>query len=109
MRINEVAGVTSDSGRLVALTSFLTGRAEDTSAPTKISINAFLKMAQNMGMAIDERQLRDLATQPPLNQVITNIDTNDVFFGGENVENSTMTVQQAEKTVGTMAKRAAGV
>ena len=38
MRITEVAGVASDSGRLIALTSFLTGRAEDTSAPTKIYI-----------------------------------------------------------------------
>lgn len=109
MQISEVAGVTNDAGRLVALTSFLTGRAEDTSAPTKISIQAFLKMANNMGIAINDRQLRDLATRPPLNQVITNIDTTDVFFGGDDVENSTMTVKQAQDTVNSMAKRAAGV
>ena len=109
MRIDEVAGVATDTGRLVALVSFLIGRAEDKAAPTKISIDAFLKMANDMGIAMDDRQLRDLAERPPLNQVITNVDDTDVFFGQDEVESTTMTVSQAQDTVDKMAKRAAGV
>lgn len=109
MRIDEVAGVINDAGRLVALVSFLIGRAEDTSAPTKISIDAFLSMANDMGIAMDERQLRSVAQQPPLNQVITNVDATDVFFGSDDVESTTMSVSQAQDTVNKMAKRAAGV
>jgi len=109
MLIREVTDVNQQ--KLVALGEFLIGRAGDTGAKKSISIGAFVNMAQSMGINISAEnnasQLRDLAEKPPLNNIIVNITDDEVIFAGANQSSGdTMTVDQAEKTVEKMAKRA---
>ena len=111
MLIREVTNVNNQ--KLVALGEFLIGRAGDTGAQKSISIDAFVNMAQSMGVNIsaenNAKQLRDLADQSPLNNIIVNITDDKIIFtgAGEDTQSTdTMSVDQAEKTVEKMAKRA---
>jgi hypothetical protein len=105
MLICEVTDVSQE--KLVALGQFLIGRAGDTGAKKSISIDAFVNMAQSMGININKDSLRDLAEKQPLDNVIVNITDDEVIFTGANTASAdTMTVDQAEKTVEKMAKRA---
>jgi hypothetical protein len=105
MLIREVTDVSQE--KLVALGQFLIGRAGDTGAKKSISIEAFVNMAQSMGINVNKDSLRDLAEKEPLNNVIVNITDDEVIFTGANSAGAdTMTVDQAEKTVEKMAKRA---
>ena len=105
MLICEVTDVSQE--KLVALGQFLIGRAGDTGAKKSISIDAFVNVAQSMGININKDSLRDLAEKQPLDNVIVNITDDEVIFTGANTASAdTMTVDQAEKTVEKMAKRA---
>ena len=107
MLIREVAGADPDINRLVALSQFLLGRAEDTDAQKTISVGSFLNLAANMGISLTRDRLIDLIQQPPLNGVISNVQGDDVVFQGSEAQvTDTMTVDQAQKTVDSMAKRA---
>ena len=106
MLICEVTDISQE--KLVALGQFLIGRAGDTGAKKSISIDAFVNMAQSMGINVNKDSLRDLAEKQPLDNVIVNITDDEVIFTGANTASAdTMTVDQAEKTVEKMAKRAA--
>ena len=107
MLIREVASVGNQ--KLMALGEFLVGRAGDTGAKKKISVDAFLNMAQGMGVNITANQLRDLAEQEPLKNIIVNITDDEVIFTGAGTSTQatdTMSVQQAQDTVEKMAKNA---
>jgi hypothetical protein len=105
MLIREVTDV--DNEKLIALGQYLIGRADDTGAKKAITIDAFVNMAQSMGLNLSKENIRDLAEKPPLNNVIVNITDDEVIFTGANSASAdTMTVDQAEKTVEKMAKRA---
>jgi len=105
MRIREVAGEV-DTNKLAALSQFLLGRAEDTDAAKTISTTAFIKLASNMGISITPDRLADLIQQPPLNNIIANVEGDTITFQGADVIPAAMTVDQARQTVDTMAKRA---
>lgn len=108
MRINEVSGSEHESARLAALTQFLVARAKDTNARKKISTEAFLKLARGQGISLTADQLKTLAVQPPLSNLIQEVNDNEITFkgAGEEQVSTTMTVDQARKTVDQMAKRA---
>jgi hypothetical protein len=108
MRLWEFAGAV-EKQQLVALSEFLLGRADDTGAEFKISIPTFLGMASDMGVNITDSQLRDLATQEPLSNVIVNVTGDEIIFAGGGSDakiSDTMTVTQAQDTVEKMAKNA---
>lgn len=111
MRICEFQESSVDSSKLVALAQFLLGRAKDTDAKRTINTKSFLSLAKNMGISLTADQLKTLITQPPLNNVIANVEGDDengtVIFKGEEQVTDTMTVDQARQTVDAMAKRAA--
>lgn len=97
----------ANNQKLVALSHFLIGRAGDTGAKKSISIDAFVNLAQSMGINVNKDSIRDFAEKEPLNSVIVNITDDDVIFTGANQASAdTMSVDQAEKTVEKMAKRA---
>ena len=105
MLICEVTDISQE--KLVALGQFLIGRAGDTGAKKSISIEAFVNMAQSMGINVNKDSLRDLAEKEPLNNVIVNITDDEVIFtGANNASADTMTVDQAQDTVEKMAKNA---
>lgn len=111
MLIREFDSAKNDSGKLAALAQLLSNRADDTNAQKTIGIKSFLSLAKNLGVNLSPAQLRNLVQQPPLNNFIQNVDGDDttgqVVFKGAEQAPTTMPVDQAQKTVDQMAKRAA--
>lgn len=107
MRILEVEQQAADVLKLAGLAEFLIGRSDDTGASKQISVDAFVNMARNLGVSIDAARLQDLAGQPPLSNVINKVTDDTIYFTGSEPPDQTMNVDQARKTVDTMAKRAA--
>ena len=106
MRISELAD--DPSKKLAALSQFLIGRIDDTGAEGKISVPAFVKMANNLGIPVTEDTLRDLVGQQPLRNLITSVDDREIRFRGTNnpADPETLSVSQSEKIVDKLAKRA---
>lgn len=101
--------VDPNTEKLLALSQYILGRADDTAASKKINIESFLNLAHSMGVNITDSKLRDMATQPPLSNVIVNVTDNEVVFAGAGQDTQvtdTMTVTQAQDTVEKMAQRA---
>jgi hypothetical protein len=91
---------------LVALSQFLLSRAKDTDAKNSISVEAFIKLAANMGISITSQQLIQMAQQEPLSNVIADVNDEQIIFKGSEESSTTMSVDQARATVDRMAKRA---
>jgi hypothetical protein len=110
MRLFEFDVSTAQTEKLAALGQFLLSRAQNTNAEKKISIAAFLKLANNMGISLTDDQLRNIAQQEPLSAIIANIegddDTGEIMFKGSDEVAPNMSVDQARDTVDSMAKRA---
>jgi hypothetical protein len=106
-----------DTQKLVALGEFLLSRSTDTGTNKTIDLAAFINMANDMGISMTGKQLKDQSLLPPLSNLITNIEIDPadpekgiVYFQGADApsdkDSDTMTVDQARKTVDSMAKRA---
>ena len=108
MLLKEVLNPNSE--KLVALSTYIADRATDTGSKRKVDINAFLQMAQNLGISLTADQLRDIAGQEPLSNIIANVTNDEVILKGAgegDTVSDKMTVKQAQDTVEKMAKRAA--
>ena len=108
MQIREVMDG-PDADKLLALSQFLISRAQDTDAQKKISVSAFLNLAHGMGISLTQDNLTSLSQRPPLSNLIQSIQGDEILFRGADQAQvtDTMTVDQARKTVNSMAKRAA--
>jgi hypothetical protein len=108
MRITEVEDVQVNVPKLIALANFLIGRADDTGAQKKFSLDGFLNLAHNMGIGISEENLRNLASQGILQSVIANVTPNEVIFVGADdiTGNLQAKADQSQSIVKQMAKRA---
>lgn len=111
MRIDEVESAgTIDLTKLVALSQFLLGRAEDVGAEKRISLESFLKQAHNLGIGITAENLKNLATAGPLRNVIANVTPTEVIFAGAgDIGGDTqapVSPEQNQNIVAGMAKRA---
>lgn len=110
MRVTEVAQPnTPDPNRILGLVEFLRGRAGDQGGRLQISQQAFMKLAQQLGINITSQNLGDLINQPPLNNVLEPLDPGSgmiTFKGGEKTTTK-MPVDKAQDIVSKMAKRAA--
>ena len=96
--------------QLTALAEYLLGRADDENTEHTVPIGVFLSMAHNMGVNITDQQLRTLATKDPLKNIISNVDADNIILVGAGVTGDegadTMTVDQAQDTVASMADNA---
>ena len=106
MRLVEFA--TPDSQKLLALTKFLSGRADDTSAKKEISQAAFIDLAKSLGVIINPESLGELVSQEPLSNVLEPLDPNSgvVRFKGNTEAETGMSVDQARAVVDSNAKAA---
>ena len=106
MRLVEFA--TPDSQKLLALTKFLSGRADDNSAKKEISQAAFIDLAKSLGVIINPESLGELVSQEPLSNVLEPLDPNSgvVRFKGNTEAETGMSVDQAEAVVNSNAKAA---
>ena len=108
MLIREVEGM--DNGKLAALASFLLNRAKDSNVQKTFPLDSFVKLANDMGVAIDSDSVRELSQRPPLSNLIANVTDDEVQFKGAEAADTAvpqMGVDQAQATVDRMAKRAA--
>lgn len=106
MRIQEVA--TPVDTRLLALSSFLKGRAQDTGAKMEYPTAGFINLAHNLGIEITAQQLQQLIAQPPLDAIFDPMEPNSPvlkFKTGES-EPLEMPVDKAEQIVAKAAKSA---
>jgi len=110
MLIFEVEGSEAvDSGKLMALTQFLSGRASETDGRKQISTKAFIELAQSLGVNVTANTLGDLIAQEPLSNVLEPYQPNSnvvSFKGDETLPNTDMDTAQAEKVVDSNAKSA---
>lgn len=115
MRLFEFEVPAASTEKLTALSQFLLSRTEDTSAKKTMPVTSFIELASNMGISITGDQLRNLIQQPPLSEIIANIEadpastddnTGTIVFKGADEVAPNMSVDQARDTVDTMAKRA---
>ena len=106
MRLVEFA--TPDSQKLLALTKFLSGRADDTTAKKEISQAAFIDLAKSLGVIINPESLGELVSQEPLSNVLEPLDPNSgiVRFKGNTEAETGMSVDQAAAVVNSNAKSA---
>ena len=106
MRLVEFA--TPDSQKLLALTKFLSGRADDTTAKKEISQAAFIDLARSLGVIINPESLGELVSQEPLSNVLEPLDPNSgiVRFKGNTEAETGMSVDQAQAVVTSNAKAA---
>lgn len=111
MRLVEFEVSTVNTEKLAALSQFLLSRTDDTNAKKTMPVSSFLDLANNMGISLTNDQLRNLIQQPPLSEIVANIegdsDTGTITFKGADEVAPNMSVDQARDTVNTMAKRAA--
>jgi hypothetical protein len=108
MRLREFEEAKVEVPRLIALAQFLIGRAEDTGASKKISTEAFLNLAHDMGIGISRDNLVNLASEGKLGEVIVNVTPQEVIFkGAEDITSAaTAAPDQNQAIVKSMAKRA---
>jgi hypothetical protein len=118
MLIREFAGDNSQVPKILALSQFLSKRAQDTGADPRISKASFLNLAAKMGIALSSSQLKNLSQTSPLNGVIADVTGSDtdndgevIFQGAESVPGADeeMTPDMARLTVDNMAKRAVDI
>ena len=108
MLIREFVDTEPDSGKLVALSKFLSGRANDESATKQISQDAFIQSAKSLGVNVTPESLADLISQEPLSNILEPLEPNSgvVRFKGDTEAETGMSVDQARAVVDSNAKAA---
>jgi hypothetical protein len=108
MLIKEFVDTKPDTGKLVALSKFLSGRADDESARKQISQDAFIQAAKSLGVNVTPDNLGDLIGQEPLSNILEPLDPQSgvISFKGDTEAETGMSVDQARAVVDSNAKSA---
>lgn len=106
MRIFEVAD--PNGKKLMALSQFLSNRADDESAAKEISQTAFIQAAKSLGVNVTPDNLGELIARPPLSNLLEPLQPNSgvVRFKGDTETATGMSVDQARAVVDSNAKAA---
>lgn len=94
--------------KLMAMITLLAGRATDANAKKQISTQAFLRLAQSIGINVTLDSLGDMIAKPPLSNILEPYEPNSsiIRFKGSDTPDTGMSVDQAEQIVNTNAKSA---
>jgi len=110
MKIMEVVDEDPSIAKLTALAQFVSERTKETDAEIGMSVDAFIELAHDMGVSVSQNNLYDLIKTPPLNNLVKDISDNKILFYGQNTGSESgsekMSVDQSQKIVSKMAKRA---
>lgn len=106
MRIFEVED--PNGQKLMALSQFLSGRSDDQTAKKQISQNAFIDLAQSLGVNVTPQNLGELIAKEPLSNILEPLEPNSgiIRFKGNDEPVGGMSVDQARATVDSNAKSA---
>jgi hypothetical protein len=107
MLLYELESQAVTPAHLLALAELLKGRDQDTAAKAPISVEAFLKIANSMGIAVSRDTLQDLIAKPPLSNIIKSLEGDALHYhGAEPEELETDTDQEVDQQrVAQLAKR----
>ena len=110
MRMREIfEGNDVSSQKLLALSQFLAGRANDQNAQKQISTDAFIQAAKSLGVELNANNLPDYLQQEPLKDILEPMDPgSDVirFVGNPAGGDVGLPVDQARAVVDKNAKAA---
>ena len=108
MLIREFNEGAANTKKLAALVDFLAGRSEDTNSKKKISKQAFINAAKNIGININEQTLAQLVSQEPLKNILEPIEPNSdvIRYKGNREVDTAMPVNKAQDIVAKNAKAA---
>lgn len=98
----------SNLEKLTALGQFLIGRANNQNATSKLSVEAFISIAEKMGIPLDVESLQDMVMQGELENVISNMDNKQISFKSKKQvqDNPELSMDKARNAVNNMAQRA---
>jgi hypothetical protein len=93
--------------QLAAIGQLIVDRSADEDTESRMSTQAFVHLANKMGLSLTAETLMDLAQSGDLNNIIKDVNAEEVVFHGKaDVDiNAGMTVDKARETVKKMAKR----
>ena len=101
---------TPSPDELLGLVNFLAGRAEDEGAQKQISRDAFISLAQSLGINVTPDNIEEIVGQPPLSSVLEPMtpESQEIIFkgAGEPEAPATMPVNKAQDIVANAAKSA---
>lgn len=111
MRLYEFANDDPLRVKLIAVTSQLQSRIEDTNAEAHMSTDALLELLKQNDIIIDKTDLYDIVQKEPLKNIIKNINGNNVVFVGQKNDKLTEPAdmgapEDTAKTLKAMASRA---
>jgi hypothetical protein len=117
MRINEVADITTDPTpnpqQLMGLVELLSGLANNSNAQKQIDQDAFVSLAQSLGIRITKNMLPDIINLPPLSNMLEPLRPNStdpiVYKGGDTTDTTeppAMPVDRARDIVAKSARSA---
>jgi hypothetical protein len=109
MRFCEIAeSVDASTQKLLALSQFLSGRADDENARKEISTEAFMQAANSLGIEVNPQNLPEYIARNPLKDILEPFDPNSgiIRFRGNTQGDTGMPVDQARAIVDKNAKAA---
>ena len=109
MRVQEICESADPSAqKLLALSQFLAGRADDENARKEISTEAFIQAAKSLGIEVNPQNLPEYIAQQPLKDILEPLDPNSgiIRFRGNTEGDTGMPVDQARAIVDKNAKAA---
>jgi len=109
MRFCEIAeSVDASTQKLLALSQFLSGRADDENARKEISTEAFMQAANSLGIEVNPQNLPEYIARDPLKDILEPFDPNSgvIRFRGNTQGDTGMPVDQARAIVDKNAKQA---
>jgi hypothetical protein len=109
MRVQEICESADPSAqKLLALSQFLAGRADDENARKEISTEAFIQAAKSIGIEVNPQNLPEYIAQEPLKDILEPLDPNSgiIRFRGNTEGDTGMPVDQARAIVDKNAKAA---
>ena len=108
MLIFEVDESNNQALKLAALGQFLHDRADDEAAEKEISQDAFIELAQDLGVNVTLENLGDLISREPLKNILEPLEPNSgvVRFKGNTETTTGMDTDQARDVVDKNAKAA---
>ena len=106
MRFREICESADPSAqKLLALSQFLSGRADDENARKEISTDAFMEAARSLGIEVNPQNLGEYIAQAPLKDILEPLDPNSgiIRFRGNTEGDTGMPVDQARAIVDKIA------
>ena len=98
----------SQTDQISAIAQLMADRTEHADSPSKLSTNAFVEMANKMGLSLTPETLMDLKQSGEIDAVINDVSLDEVQFKGQmDIDDTAMSVDKAKNTVKKMATRAA--